>query len=302
MKNLLLPMVALMIALLLETEGVSAQSAVQSPPPQMAEAGRWQVAVEGQATRGLRGAYLCQSDRFVGQYCFFAGCQAAAPLGLYVVTPSLAISGLRAATLVVDGRRIGPLDFTQVEGSEDVFAARLSGANASRYLQAMRSGSRFAFDFQEGSDAYSYAGELKGSSRAIAQAMEICPAVGALFDVDGVVDTVLEDACQGRGGSMDGAGVIQADLDRDGVADVIVDESFVTCEGPELWMRRPLSCGAQVCEFHIYMHRNGALVHTLTGQNSLGGIVEGALPGVRVVSHGGRTDVIRWTGSGFAPD
>ena len=124
---------------------------------------------------GFQGGSYCDTHPRAGAFCVIAGCRQNEPIGLYVTAAALAQNGLRDATLNVDDERLGPLFFKTVDGYSDLFLAPLPAQNAAGILQALRAGSAFVLNFQEGSDALAFQGQLSGSARAIGYGMGLCP-------------------------------------------------------------------------------------------------------------------------------
>lgn len=115
------------------------------------------------------------------------------------------------------------------------------------------------------------------------------------------VQAMLTRACQSRGGQLEQAGLITEDLSGDGIADLLLDEGYITCNGTTPQHRRSISCGTQVCEMHIFLWQNNAFTQVANWQNGFGGLVEGTPPGIKIISHGGQTGIHAWNGQGFSP-
>ncbi|MCR8547019.1 hypothetical protein M4578_04210 [Salipiger sp. P9] len=123
------------------------------------------------------GGAICQGHRS-GYYCIVVGCLPGQPIGLYLVSEALAKNGLRSAHLMVDGRNLGYMLLEKVEGRETLFGKVIPSTVARHYISRMRSGSQLEIRLQDGSDMLSYVSTLRGSSRAIANALARCPAPG----------------------------------------------------------------------------------------------------------------------------
>jgi hypothetical protein len=103
-------------------------------------------------------------------------------------------------------------------------------------------------------------------------------------------------ACDGRGGSIDPASVIERDLTGDGRADLVIAHEGISCAGGG----RSLFCGMQVCSVQVYVRRGELLVRVvddLLGQSVTVG--DGAVPEIRWYGHGGGAYGMRWDGTGF---
>ncbi len=111
-----------------------------------------------------------------------------------------------------------------------------------------------------------------------------------------LIDQQIGQACEGRGGTIDPAAVIERDLTGDGRADLIISHEGIRCSGGG----RSLYCGIQVCSVMLYVRR-GALLE-LAADDKLGmgvSVEDGAPPTIRMFGHGGRPTALRWDGQGF---
>lgn len=151
---------------------------------------------------------------------------------------------------------------------------------------------------------------LRGSKRQIERAEDICPAparsglgkppaTAGSTDLESRLQSrisgVISEECEGSG-TLDEKAIFRADFDADGTMDFAVDPAGVSCSSGRL----PLSCGAQVCASRIFLQADGDYELALEMQNSIGEVVPGSPPGLKVYSHGGATGTIAWDGKGFS--
>ncbi len=106
----------------------------------------------------------------------------------------------------------------------------------------------------------------------------------------------INEGCDGRQGRIDPAGLIERDLDGDGLADLIISHEAIECAGR---MSRSNHCGMQVCSVLFYVRRGSLLqkVHDMLGANVKVG--RERIPKVHMDAHGGGGGYVRWNGKSF---
>jgi hypothetical protein len=113
---------------------------------------------------------------------------------------------------------------------------------------------------------------------------------------DYLIREQIADACDGKGGKIDPAAVIERDLTGDGKADLIISHDGISCSGGG----RSSACGLQVCAVKIYI-RDGALLK-LAVDDLLGTAIrvgDGAVPTIEWRIHGGAGRTTKWNGQAF---
>jgi hypothetical protein len=109
---------------------------------------------------------------------------------------------------------------------------------------------------------------------------------------DYLVREQVAEACDGKGGTIDPAAVIEGDLTRDGKADLIISHEGIRCAGGG----RSALCGAQLCSVMIYVRR-GTLLKL--EREMLGANVSVKSGAIRLHAHGGKPAIVRWNGRSF---
>lgn len=106
----------------------------------------------------------------------------------------------------------------------------------------------------------------------------------------------INDGCDGRQGRIDPAGLIERDLDGDGMPDLIISHEAIRCAGK---MSRSSHCGMQVCSVLFYLRRGSLLqkAHDMLGANVKVG--RERIPKVHMDAHGGGGGYVRWNGKSF---
>jgi hypothetical protein len=106
----------------------------------------------------------------------------------------------------------------------------------------------------------------------------------------------INDGCDGRQGRIDPAGLIERDLDGDGLADLIISHEAIRCAAK---MSRSNQCGMQVCSVLFYLRRGSLLqkAHDMLGANVKVG--RERVPKVHMDAHGGGGGYVRWNGKSF---
>lgn len=112
-----------------------------------------------------------------------------------------------------------------------------------------------------------------------------------------LVKQEITEGCESHRGTMDPAGIIERDLDGDGLPDLILADDALKCSGAS---ERSVNCGMQVCSVTFYLRRGPLLqkVHEMLGA----GVTVGAerIPKVTMFAHGGSRGFVRWNGHTFA--
>ncbi|MEC7257369.1 MAG: hypothetical protein VXW58_06065 [Pseudomonadota bacterium] len=220
--------------------------------PGLAVAQSWTPINQTGSPLALRGASYCYAGKFSGTQCVVIGCTPQRALGLYLVSPSLAINGMRDAQLSVDQRVYGAVDFVQHEGAQDMFVHDFSRDTVGSLLTPLRSGRSFSLDFQEGSDAFSISGVLAGSSSAIAYAESACPAPvqRPVTNPEAQALAMLEQDCSNMGGLGPMSSSLSRPVDLDGVPpmDLMLDYGDVRCNSSG----GRLFCGSAGCRQDLF--------------------------------------------------
>ena len=111
-----------------------------------------------------------------------------------------------------------------------------------------------------------------------------------------LINQQIAEACEGRGGSIDPAAVIERDLTGDGRADLIISHERIQCADGG----RSLYCGMQVCSVMIYVRRGALLEVAADDKLGMGvSVEEGVPPTIRMFGQGGRPTALRWDGRAF---
>jgi hypothetical protein len=249
-----------------------------------------------------RGAAVCtnEEENFI---CFALRCRQGAPLEYTIFFSGGQFLEPVPAEIYVDDSFVEEIELSPVEPNSELRADFDPG---SQTLSRLKDGRTMTFVMAGKGHRFS----LRGSKRQIESAEEICPAsarsgVGNSLNpaasadlesrVQSQISRVISEDCEGSG-TFDERAIFRADFDADGTMDFAVDPAGITCSSGML----PLSCGAQVCASRIFLHANGDYKLALEMQNTIGEVVPGSPPGLRVFSHGGATGTIAWDGKGFS--
>lgn len=111
-----------------------------------------------------------------------------------------------------------------------------------------------------------------------------------------LVKQEIAEGCESRKGTMDRSGIIERDLNGDGLPDLILADDALRCSGQS---ERSLNCGMQVCSVTFYLRRGELLqkVHEMLGADVTVGT--GQNPKVFMDAHGGTRGFVRWNGRTF---
>lgn len=111
-----------------------------------------------------------------------------------------------------------------------------------------------------------------------------------------LVKQEIAEGCESHRGTMDASGIIERDLDGDGLPDLILADDALRCSGEST---RSLNCGMQICSVTFYLRRGQLLqkVHEMLGAGVTVG--EGRIPKVAMFAHGGSRGFVRWNGHSF---
>lgn len=111
-----------------------------------------------------------------------------------------------------------------------------------------------------------------------------------------LVKQEIAEGCESHLGTMARSGIIERDLDGDGLPDLILADDALKCSGPS---ERSLNCGMQICSVTFYLRRGLLLqkVYEMLGANVAVG--EGHIPKVAISAHGGSRGFVRWNGQTF---
>lgn len=93
--------------------------------------------------------------------------------------------------------------------------------------------------------------DTRGAAQAIGSALDYCAARGAMqprLNLDAAVDAYIFQSCKGAASATTNY-LLRGDLDRDGIADIVLDWSEVTCPGQ---YPRPF-CGAANCSVDVFL-------------------------------------------------
>lgn len=112
-----------------------------------------------------------------------------------------------------------------------------------------------------------------------------------------LVKQEIAEGCETHRGTMATSGIIERDLDGDGVPDLILADDALKCSGPSA---RSLNCGMQICSVTFYLRRGPLLqkVHEMLGAGVTVGA--GRIPKVSMFAHGGSRGFVRWNGQAFS--
>ncbi len=111
-----------------------------------------------------------------------------------------------------------------------------------------------------------------------------------------LVKQEIAEGCESHRGTMDPSGIIERDLDGDGLPDLILADDALKCSGQS---ERSVNCGMQICSVTFYLRRGPLLqkVHEMLGAGVTVG--EGRIPKVSMFAHGGSRGFVRWNGQTF---
>lgn len=211
----------------------------------------WVPVVTPSNAKGLKGATYCADSPYFGDYCVVVGCAEQRPLGLYVSAPVLARNGLRTAALSVDGRPQASFEVVQYPGTSDLFYRDLDRDTAQPLLAALRRGRAFSLHFQDGSDALTLSGTLRGSSRSLDVALRACPAPrpAPVANPEVIARAEITKDCASLGQAAVFNESVSYQIDLDGVPpyDVVAEYGRAPCSGG-----RSLYCGSGGCRHVFY--------------------------------------------------
>jgi hypothetical protein len=264
--------------------------------------GRWAMDPGGRLPGGLRGAYMCETDGPPRGHCFIVGCGSEnVGLDFFMIAPSMTDHGHREGVMRVDGGGGISMEFTAVPIAPDLYYGTFPASDGQVLLERLQSGSWTQLTFQTDVAIFTYSSGLAGSSRAIGEAARICAPQTVSSPAEAVALFVIGQVCDGRGGQIDGRGLFQADLDRNGRLDIIVDENAISCNGSgSRGQIRPLSCGAQFCDFQVFLDQDGNFNQSLVAHGTVTGVGTAREPIVDTIVHGGDRVRYQWNGSGFS--
>lgn len=116
--------------------------------------------------------------------------------------------------------------------------------------------------------------------------------------VSSVIQNVISTECGGQG-TINPRAVYTADLTIDGIEDLIVDSSGITCESGAAYFQ-PLNCGAQVCNSYFFINQNGTYVKVWEQLGIVEEITANTPPLVSLYLHGGQRINVSWNGTTFS--
>ncbi|MAY87694.1 MAG: hypothetical protein CML02_13380 [Pseudooceanicola sp.] len=252
--------------------------------PGLAAAQSWTPINQTGSPLALRGASYCYAGKFSGTQCVVIGCTPQRALGLYLVSPSLAINGMRDAQLSVDQRVYGAVNFVLHEGAQDMFVHDFSRDTVDNLLTPLRSGRSFSLDFQEGSNAFSIAGVLAGSSSAIAYAESACPAPvqRPVTNPEAQALAMLVESCSHSGGLTPLSSPLSRPVDLDGVPPMDLQLDFGEARCNEYGSA--LHCGSAGCRKDLFQAVPGG--YRLVFSENIYGIETGPGGVVTMSAHG----------------
>lgn len=253
--------------------------------PGLAAAQSWTPINQTGSPLALRGASYCYAGKFSGTQCVVIGCTPQRALGLYLVSPSLAVNGMRSAQLSVDSRVLRTIDFAQHDGALDMFVYDLTPDSAKSILHHLRAGAAFRFDFQTGSDAFAISGSLNGSIQATSYAESACPApsVAPVADPEAQARAELSEECASMGGLAPIAAPMARPVDLDGVPpmDLALNYDNVRCND----MVTGMYCGSAGCRQVLFQGIPGGYRSVFDG--NVHGFQTGPAGTVTMAAHGG---------------
>lgn len=249
-----------------------------------------------------RGAAVCtnEEENFI---CFALRCVQGSPLEYTIFFSGGQFLGPVPAEIYVDDGFVEEIELSPVKPNSELRADFNPG---SQVLSRLKDGRTMTFAMAGKGHQFS----LRRSKREIERAEKLCPAsvrsdlddslipkasTGLESKVQNQISRVISEECEGPG-TMDEKAIFRADFDADGTMDFAVDPWGISCS----ISTRPMSCGAQVCASRIFLHADGDYNLALEMQNSIGKVVPGSPPGLKIISHGGATGIIGWNGKKFS--
>lgn len=111
-----------------------------------------------------------------------------------------------------------------------------------------------------------------------------------------LIDQEIAEACDGQGGRIDPASVIERDLTGDGRADLIISHEGISCPGSG----ESSFCG-QLCSVNVYVRRGQMLEREREMLGRGVSVGDGEVPPINLYGVDGRRGAVRWNGQTFRP-
>jgi hypothetical protein len=237
--------------------------------------------------------------------CLAVRCEAAGSLGLYVELTDLSLD--ERFDLVIGEQRFAVAGASRDESGP--YSNRLSGEVAA-IVAALKSGAAVKLDVPGGALNPGFdTVPLRGSSRALT-ALEAQCGITALPEDPGparpttpaplssearaFTDQIVVEACFDATGRIEDGGAVERDLTGDGLADLVIDTSAISCDN------RPTNgfCGQMSCSTDVYRRSGNGYVSELSvlGTIALG---RGEPPELTATEDLGEPYTVRWSGESF---